>query len=153
MKNLGLILCLFFLAGCASIQAKLDAMEAKKMAGAYVSPEISKPDADEAASDIAQFLSAQLPPAKTTLDLQLSKNTFHAALIDKLMNRGFGIVQSNSLAEHEDMVPLRYTVTTFGNGLLVELRYGGYVASRYLPRGNDGRLSLHNKYAVRGVSQ
>ena len=150
MKTLIIILMLS-LSGCATVQSKLEAIAAKSTPGSYVAPEISKSDADEVAMDMAQFLAAQLPPAKTTIDLQLSANKLHLKLIDQLMVRGFGIVQSKAQPEHQGAVPLRYTVTTFDKGVLVELRYGGHVASRYLPRGNDGHLSLHNKYAVRGV--
>jgi uncharacterized protein YceK len=150
MKTLTIILMLS-LSGCAALQSKLEAIAAKSTPGSYVAPEISKSDADEVAMDMAQFLAVQLPPAKTTIDLQLSANKLHLKLIDQLMVRGFGIVQSKAQSEHQGAVPLRYTVTTFDKGVLVELRYGGHVASRYLPRGNDGHLSLHNKYAVRGV--
>lgn len=151
MKTLILIMCAVSLSGCAALQAKMDAIAAKSTPGAYVSPEISVSDANEVAMDVAQFLAAQLPPAKTTIDLQLTTNKLHMKLIDQLMVRGFGIVQSRAQPERQGAMPLRYTVTTFDKGVLVELRYGGLVASRYLPRANDGRLSLHNKYAVRGV--
>lgn len=150
MKALIIILMLA-LSGCAALQSKLDAIAAKSTPGSYVAPEISKSDANEVAMDMAQFLAAQLPPAKTTLDLQLSSNKLHLKLVDQLMVRGFGIVQSKGQPEQQGALPLRYSVTTFDKGVLVELRYGGHVASRYLPRGNDGHLSLHNKYAVRGV--
>jgi uncharacterized protein YceK len=152
MNKIILIIGLLSLSGCASLQDKLNAIAARSTPGSYVAPEITQSDADEVAMDMAQFLSVQLPPAKTTLDLQLSSNKLHMKLIDQLMVRGFGIVQSKSLPEHQEgAVPLRYTVTPFDKGVLVELRYAGLVASRYLPRGNDGHLSLHNKYAVRGA--
>lgn len=150
MKTLTFILMLS-LSGCAALQSKLDAIAAKSTPGAYVAPEISISDADEVAMDVAQFLAAQLPPAKTTIDLQLASNKLHMKLIDQLMVRGFGIVQSKAQSEHQGAVPLRYSVTMFDKGVLVELRYVGLVASRYLPRANDGHLSLHNKYAVRGA--
>lgn len=153
MKKIALIMCMLSLSGCAALQAKMDAIAARSTLGSYVAPEISKSDADEIAMDMAQFLAAQLPAAKTTLDLQLTKNKFHLKLIDQLTVRGFGIVQSKAQPEQEQQgtVPVRYAVTLFDKGVLVELRYGGLVASRYLPRANDGHLSLHNKYAVRGV--
>ena len=151
MNKILLIVGLLSLSGCASLQAKLDAIAARSTPGSYVAPEITKSDADEIAMDVAQFLAAQLPAAKTTLDLQLTTNKLHMKLIDQLMVRGFGIVQSKLQPEQQGTVPLRYTITTFDKGVLVELRYAGLVASRYLPRGNDGHLSLHNKYAVRGA--
>ena len=151
MKKIALIMCMLSLSGCAALQSKLDAIAARSTPGSYVAPEISKSDADEIAMDMAQFLAAQLPAAKTTLDLQLTTNKLHMKLIDQLMVRGFGIVQSKAQPEQQGIVPVRYAVTLFDKGVLVELRYGGLVASRYLPRGNDGHLSLHNKYAVRGV--
>lgn len=151
MNKILLIIGLLSLSGCTALQSKLDAIAAKSTPGSYVAPEISKSDANEVAMDMAQFLAAQLPAAKTTLDLQLTTNKLHMKLIDQLMVRGFGIVQSKSQPEQQGTVPLRYTVTTFDKGVLVELRYAGLVASRYLPRANDGHLSLHNKYAVRGT--
>ncbi len=151
MKTIVLIVCMSMVAGCAPFQARLAAMKANSTPGSYVAPEISASDANEVAMDIAQFLSVQLPPAKTTLDLQLSKTSFHAMLVDKLMGRGFGIVQSKAQPEHEQAMPLRYTITPLDKGVLVRLRYGGHAATRYLPRGNDGHLSLQNKYAVRSA--
>jgi hypothetical protein len=149
MKTIAAILLLLSLAGCAAVQAKFAEINAKSTPGSYVAPEITKADVDEAAMDMAQFLSAQLPAAKTTLDLQASTNKLHPKLLDQLRIRGFGIVQSKEQFEHQGAIMIRYMVTPLDNGVLVQLRYGRHIATRYLSRSNDGRLSFNNRYAVR----
>lgn len=146
MKAILLMLALS-ISGCAAIAE----MNAKSTPGSYVAPGISAADGDEAAMDMAQFLSVQLPAAKTTLDLQSSTNKLHSRLIDQLRIRGFGVVQSKEQSDHYGTVLIRYTVTPLDNGVLVQLRYGRNIATRYLSRANDGHLSLHNRYAVREV--
>lgn len=150
MKTIVLATVLLSLSGCAALQAKFAEMNQKptSVRGPYIAPVISQSDADEVAMNVAQFLAAHLPPARTTLVLPQATNQFHMRLVQQLMVRGFGVVQE---AQIEGEVPLMYIVTPFDRGVLVRLRYGGTVATRYLPRGLDGRLSLDNKYAVRGI--
>lgn len=153
MKIIVLMMCLFMLSGCAAIQAKMEAMAAKGTPGSYVAPEISETDADEVAKDVAQFLSVQLPAAKTTLELQPSENKLHLTLLDQLMVKGFGVIQSKQPTEQQSAVQLRYKVTPLYEGVLVRLRYGGQEASRFYDRANDGHLSLHTRYAVREATK
>lgn len=153
MKALALMVILLPLSGCAALQAKLEAMQAKATPGSYVASEISESDANEVAMDMAEFLAARLPAAKTTLDLQLSANKLQTKLVDQLMVRGFGIIQSKVQSDQEGTVMLQYKITRLDAGVLVRLRYGGHMATRYLSRAPDGRLSRQNKYAVREVAK
>lgn len=152
MKKILLIIGLIFLAGCAQLQEKLEARAAANGGDvSYVAPEISMADANEVAIDLSQFLSSKYPAAKTTLAFQPSMNKLHLKLIDQLMVKGFGIEYNK--AATQGAVPIRYTLTTLEKGVLVRLRYGENVATRYMPRANDGHLSMANKYAVREVTK
>ncbi|BCT69512.1 hypothetical protein [Nitrosospira sp. NRS527] len=153
MKTIALMMCVLSLTGCAALQAKLEAIAAKSTPGSYLAPDISDTDADEVAMDVAQFLSAQLLAAKTTLELQSSENKLHLTLLDQLMVKGFGVIQSKQPTEQQSAVQLRYKVTPLYKGVLVRLRYGGQEASRFFDRANDGHLSLHTRYAVREATK
>lgn len=145
MKKTALAICLLT-SGCATFPA----LKQSKPSASYVSPEISLAESEEIARDMARFLSAQLPPAKTTIELDSSMSMFHEILFNELVWRGFGVIEH--APEDGDAVALRYFVTTLDTGIVIRMKYDRQVAGRFYNRVGN-RLSFGNAYAVREVTQ
>lgn len=140
MKKVALMVCLSFTSGCATFP---QVFKQASIRSNYVAPEISHAEAEKIAKDMARFLAMQLPPAKTTLELDHSGSPFHDTLFTELVWRGFGVVEN----PEDEAVRLGYFVTSLDKGILVRMKYGQHVAGRFYNR-NAGQI-FANAYAVR----
>jgi hypothetical protein len=148
-----IVISVFLLAGCASLKDKLEQFASRNSPSvSYVQSGIGGMDAAAVANDMAQFLQHQMPAAKTTIVLEPLRNPLHDELVEQLTSRGFGIMQRKPDPE-QAVTQLRYMVTTLDSGILVRMSYQGQVASRFYSRAADGRLSLENRYAIRGAAE
>lgn len=146
MKPL-IVLMLMSLTGCAAIQERIAQHEARKPDSSFVDKQITASDAKELSQDMAGFLARQLPPAKTTLEVKASGETFYPLFRDQLTRRGFGVVEVKPGMEKRGVF-LRYRITQFQNGILVRMGVDGQAASRYYDRGPDGHLTLQSNYTM-----
>lgn len=146
MKTIVVVLCLFLLSGCAALQEKF-ATRGKPIGqnATVILLGITPADSTAISQDMAEYLASQLPPAKTTIGMDVLKNPLHLKLSDALALRGFGVTTVNA----DGAVWIRYYVTDLDRGLLVRLRYGNTVASRFYDRAHDGSLSLYSPFTVR----
>lgn len=141
MKISILLMCLMT-GGCATLTNFQN-----KVNSSYVGA-ISTADAGEVTKDMAQFLADQLPPAKTTIELEPIKSPLHDMLLEQLTGKGFGVV-----AQPEGAIALRYAVTQLDAGVLVRMKFQGKEASRFYDRTNTGSLSFNNSFAIREAAK
>lgn len=161
MKSLSLMLILLSITGCASFKAKLAEFESRRLNGAnsanspissFIGQEITEADAKELAQDMAAFLGKQLPPAKTTLEIQPAGNVFYPLFREQLTMRGFGVVEIRPGMEKRGVF-LRYRITQLHPGILVRMDFDGKAPSRYYDRGPDSHLTLQSSYTLREASK
>lgn len=130
----------FALASCAT----LENFKQVDSSGHYVSPEIGQ-ESETIAKDMASFLAAQIPPAKTILSLEPSKTEFHGALVGELTRKGFGVAEGGPLA---GSVEVDYSLSLVGSGVVGRMSYQGKEASRfYVWTGKE--LAPGGRYALR----
>lgn len=144
MKKVAVMVCLSLTSGCATFPQVFKQTAARTN---YVAPEVNRDEAEKIARDMARFLSVQLPPAKTTIELDPSSTSFHDILFNELVWRGFGVVEH----AEDDAVQLRYFVTILDAGIVVRMKYSQQVAGRFYNR-KAGQL-LANAYVVREVTK
>lgn len=149
MKRAALIACMSLAAGCTTFPQVFKQTAARS---SYVAPEVSHAEYEKIARDMARFLSAQLPPAKTTIELDPSGTSFHDIFFNELVWRGFGVVESKP-EDGENTVPLRYFVTILDTGIVVRMKYSQQVAGRFYNRTGAGQLSFASAYAVREATK
>ena len=147
MKKVAMMVCLSFTSGCASFPQVSQVFNRPAARSNYIAPEISLGDTGRIARDMAKFLAVQLPPAKTTIELDPSGESFHDILSTELIWRGFGVVEH----PEEDAVRVRYFVTSLDTGIVVRMKYNEQVAGRFYSR-KAGQL-FANTYVVRGVTK
>lgn len=140
MKKIAFAVCISFTSGCASLPQIFKHSYARSN---YVAPEVNHVEAGKIARDMAKFLAAQLPPARTTIEIDPAGTSFHDILFTELVWRGFGVVEH----PEDDSVRLRYFVTTLDTGIVVRMRYNDQVAGRFYNR-SRGQL-FANVYVVR----
>ena len=140
--KLAILICLVALSGCASLQEKFNSMATK--GDSYVAPGISQEDANTVAVDMAEYLSENLPAAKTTIDVGSLKGPLQSVLVEQLTLKGFGVVEKKS----DNSILLRYKVSPLYKGVLVRMAYQGIEASRFYSRDSAGGLSAGG-YAVK----
>lgn len=144
MKKTIIAVCLA-LSGCASFPQLTNPSQSVS----YTAGEISPGNLEWIAQDMVQFLSTQLPPATTTIELEPSASLFKDILMEQLSDNGFGIVE----ADHKHAVPIRHFITILDGGVLVRLNYRDNVASRYYQYSQEGELSSASAYSVREATQ
>lgn len=137
------------LSGCAAFPQFKQAEKHALLS--YVAPEVTMMEAEAVALDMARFLALQLPAARTTIELDPAHSMFHELLVDELLAKGFGVIESGAETD-SDPVHVRYFVTVLDNGIVVRMRYQGKMAGRYFSRGDSG-LSFASAYAVREAVQ
>lgn len=131
------------LGGCAVLQELHRGPDSS-----YVTPELAPSEIDQITSDVAVFLSQQLPPAKTTLAFKPELTLFHEVFLDELASKGYGIATGESPA---DAIPVQYYVTMLDAGILVRINYKDQITSRYYHRTEKGLSS--GKLAIRGAAK
>jgi hypothetical protein len=151
MKKTAMIMSLSLAsAGCATFPSfpiikQFNVVKREKTMN-YVAPEINPDEAGRIAKDMAKFLAMQLPPAKTTLEIDSSGTSFHDILSTELVWRGFGVVEN----PEDGAVKLRYFVTPLDTGIVVRMKYDQHVAGRFYQRGTP---LMGGAYVVRGADK
>lgn len=140
-KTVVAVLITTLLGGCAALQEFQRDQEPS-----YVAPEITTSETNRIAADLSDFLSQQLPPAKTTLAFKSDSTLFHKVLLVRLASKGYGIATGQAPS---GAVLVRYYATILDNGILARVSYQDKIATRYYRRTEKG-LSLGN-VAIRGV--
>lgn len=151
MKPLIIVLMLS-LSGCAAIQERMAQLESRKPGSSFVDKEISASDVKEISQDMAEFLAKQLPPAKTTLEIQVAGDRFYPLFREQLSRRGFGVVEIKPGMEKRGVF-VGYRITPFQQGVLVRMNVDGQAASRYYDRGPDGHLTLQSNFTLREAAK
>lgn len=143
MRKLALIVGLSLAStGCATFPS-LPIIKQSSRTVNYVSPEVSIVESKRITADMAGFLSDQLPPARTTIDLVPATSRFHEMLATELAWRGFGVAEGS---EEAGAVQLRYFVTTLDTGIVIRMKYKDQMAGRFYQR---GAVLMGGAYAVR----
>ncbi|OHV78536.1 hypothetical protein [Rhizobium sp. LCM 4573] len=121
----------------------------------YVSPELTPLDAQLLAADSASHLSGALPAAKTTLvlDPPAGGDRLTPAMMTKLRDAGFGVVEAKNGDQQVQGVALRYLASPLENGVVLRLQYEGVEASRFYPRTASGALASASPFTVREPKQ
>lgn len=149
MKKVALLACMSLASGCTTFPQVFKQTSARS---SYVAPEVSHAESEKIARDMARFLSAQLPPAKTTIELGQAGTSFHDILFTELVWKGFGVVESKP-EDGKETVSLRYFVTPLDTGIAVRMKYNQQVAGRFYNRTGAGQLSFASAYAVREATK
>jgi hypothetical protein len=150
MKRTILAMCIAMsLTGCAQLEA-LRSRNAPAAPASFVA-ELNEADSERIGKDMATFLADQFPAAKTTVYVEPSNTIVRALLVDDLAAKGFGILETKP--DQGPAVALQYFITNLRNGILVRMRYGDAVASRYYGRQTDGSLYAAGKIAVREAAK
>ena len=145
MKRTILAMCVAMsLVGCAQLEAFKNRNAPAPVS--YVA-ELNEADSEKIGEDMAKFLAERFPAAKTTVYVEPSNTVVRAVLVDEMAAKGFGILETKP--DQGPAVVLQYFVTNLSNGILVRMRYGDSVASRYYGRKTDGSLYAAGKIAVR----
>lgn len=136
------IMAVAFLSGCAT-----------NPASSFVANSIRAVDANKIASDTVDYLSDELPPARTTLVIEPPQNSdvVTPVMLDKLRARGYGVTTYVPKSGTIPPVgtPFRYAVSPLDNGVWLRLNYSGKEASRYYMRTTTGLIS-NSPFTVRG---
>lgn len=149
MKMTVLAMCIAMsLTGCAQLEALRNRNASAPVS--YVA-ELNEADSEKIGKDMTKFLAEQLPAAKTTVYVEPSNTIVRAVLVDEMAEKGFGILEMKP--DQGPAVVLQYFVTTLSNGILVRMRYGDAVASRFYGRQTDGSLYAAGKIAVREAAK
>lgn len=135
----------------------------------YIEPQLSNEDIQFIVNDMVSFLADPLPPARTTLIVDLpivisdSSNSeqstiessqYNENLNDELVNalreRGYGVVIADAETGKSDIqgTPLRYLASQLDNGVVLRLQYPGHIASRFYKR-IDGKLRKESPFALK----
>ena len=150
MKRTVLAMCIAMsLTGCAQLEA-LKNRNAPASTASFVA-ELNDTDSERIGKDMTMFLAEQLPAAKTTVYVEPSNTVVRAVLVDEMAAKGFGILETKP--DQGPAVVLQYFITHLSNGILVRVRYGDAVASRYYGRQTDGNLYAAGKIAVREATK
>lgn len=146
MKRTVSAICIVMsLVGCA----QLEALKNRNTPTSFVA-ELNEADSKKIGKDMAAILANQFPVAKTTVYVEPSNTIVRAVLVDEMTAKGFGILDVRP--DKGPAVVLKYFVTHLSNGILVRMRYGDVVASRYYGRQVDGNL-FAGKIAVREATK
>ncbi len=150
MKMTVLAMCLAMsLPGCAQLEA-LKNRNAAPAPFSFVAA-LNEDDSEKIGKDMTAFLAEQFPAAKTTVYVEPSNTIVRAVLVDEMASKGFGILETKP--EQGPAVVLQYFITNLSNGILVRMRYGDAVASRYYGRQSNGSLFAAGKIAVREAAK
>ena len=140
-RHLGAVLGLVLvLAGCATVSPTTSFV-------------LSSAPTDNAviASNVADFLRTELPPAKTTLVIASAATGDQALLAqlgETLRRDGFAIAEPGSGAVAQ---PLRLLVTPLYTGFVVRIDYGSSEAGTYFGRDTSGQLQASSPFVRREV--
>lgn len=147
MKRTVLAMCIAMsLVGCA----QLEALKNRNSPASFVA-ELNESDSEKIGKDMTTFLAEQFPAAKTTVYVAPSNTIVRSVLVDEMAAKGFGILDSKP--DQGPAVTLQYFITNLSNGILVRMRYGDAVASRFYGRQSDGSLYAAGKIAVREAAK
>jgi len=110
-------------------------------------------------TDAVTYLEESLPPAHTILVLDhpvLGANNqvayFKKIMVEKLRESGYGIIEDYPWLAPEKAqgtTLIRYLVSSMDNGVLLQLQYLQYEASRFYLRMEDGVLISDTPFTVR----
>lgn len=151
MKKTVLAMCIAvsLTSGCAQLEALRNA-NAPDAPFSFVA-ELNEADSERIGKDMTAFLADQFPAAKTTVYVEPSNTIVREVLVDEMVSKGFGILETKP--DQGPAVALQYFITYLSNGILVRMRYGEAVASRYYDRQSDGSLYPSGKIAVREAAK
>ena len=140
-RHLGAVLGLaLVLAGCATVSPTSSFVQSS-----------APTDNSMIASNVADFLRTELPPAKTTLVIEPSATGDQALLAqlgETLRRDGFAIAAPGSGAVAQ---PLRLLVTPLYTGFVVRIDYGSSEAGTYFGRDTSGQLQASSPFVRREV--
>ena len=111
----------------------------------YVSDKVRASDASKLAADTVSYLSDELPPARTTLLVQVpeNKDVVTSVMLDKLRQRGYGVTiyTPDDNAVNPVGTLFRYYVSPLENGIWLRLTFPGKEVTRSYVRTTSGLLS------------
>lgn len=149
MTVLAMCLAMSLLAGCAELEA-LKKMNDPASTASFVA-ELNEADSEKIGKDMTVFLAEQFPAAKTTVYVEPSNTIVRTVLVNEMVAKGFGILETKP--GQGPAVVLQYFITRLSNGILVRMRYGEAIASRFYGRKADGSLYAAGKIAVREAAK
>ncbi|MGS7411475.1 conjugal transfer protein TrbH [Klebsiella pneumoniae] len=135
MRKIMPLIAILLVSGCSTMRPTQS----------YVSPELKAGDARTLSTDAVSYLSDVLPPARTTLVIDLPKtrgqqDSLTSAMMASLRARGYGVTVADPKTAATAGTPLRYLASPLYGGVLLRLQYQGTEASRFYPRTIGGSL-------------
>jgi len=149
MKGIFITLISLILSGCFTLRPSISYIDEEK---------ITPADATILITDAVTYLEEVLPPAHTVLIFDApipgagqNFRFFKLTMIEKLRESGYGVIEDYPWMAPEDNqgTLIRYLVSSMDNGVLLQLQYLQYEASRFYSRLQDGTLIPDAPFTVR----
>ena len=119
---------------------------------------VTNKDAQLLASEAANQLATDLPPARTTIAIYPTSTTFAKEITTQLRAKGFAVAVPESnhfLRKHKKhsltAIPVHFLLSPFFSGVLLRMQYQGREVTRFYNRTDTGVLVSTSPATVRPI--